>query len=57
MTYREDLYQQHGFPPPKTWEEWKETGKKIKAAVAQGRHCLESDRGRQRELLSHPVDA
>jgi len=32
MTYREDLYQQHGFPPPKTWEEWKETGKKIKAA-------------------------
>src|SRR5215467_4544836 len=32
MTYREDLYQQNGFPPPKTWEEWKETGKKIKAA-------------------------
>jgi multiple sugar transport system substrate-binding protein len=32
MTYREDLYKQHGFPPPKTWEEWKETGKKIKAA-------------------------
>src|SRR5438105_10851068 len=32
MTYREDLYQQHGFPPPKTWEEWKETGKTIKAA-------------------------
>src|SRR5215472_17592022 len=32
MTYREDLYQQHGFPPPTTWEEWKETGKNIKAA-------------------------
>jgi multiple sugar transport system substrate-binding protein len=32
MTYREDLYQHHGFPPPKTWEEWKETGKTIKAA-------------------------
>jgi len=32
MTYREDLYQQHGFDPPSTWEDWKETGKKIKEA-------------------------
>jgi multiple sugar transport system substrate-binding protein len=32
MTYREDLYQQHGFAPPTTWEEWQETGKKIKDA-------------------------
>jgi multiple sugar transport system substrate-binding protein len=32
MTYRDDLYQHHGFPPPTTWEAWKETGKAIKAA-------------------------
>lgn len=32
MTYREDLYQKQGFPPPTTWEEWKETGKRIKEA-------------------------
>lgn len=30
MTYREDLYQQHGFPPPQTWEAWKKTGHKIR---------------------------
>ena len=30
MTYRADLYQQHGFPPPQTWETWKETGRQIK---------------------------
>ena len=30
MTYREDLYQKHGFAVPTTWETWKETGKKIK---------------------------
>ena len=30
MTYRDDLYRQHGFAPPTTWEEWKETGKKIR---------------------------
>lgn len=30
MTYREDLYQQHGFPAPRTWETWKETGQQIK---------------------------
>jgi len=32
MTYREDLYQQHGLEVPKTWQEWQETGKKIKDA-------------------------
>lgn len=30
MTYREDLYKRHGFPPPRTWDAWKETGKQIK---------------------------
>jgi multiple sugar transport system substrate-binding protein len=35
MTYREDLYKQQGFPPPKTWEEWKDTGKKIKDAMGK----------------------
>ncbi len=30
MTYREDLYQQHGFPPPRTWETWKRTGLQIR---------------------------
>ena len=32
MTYREDLYQQHGITPPTTWEGWQQTGKKIKEA-------------------------
>jgi multiple sugar transport system substrate-binding protein len=32
MTYREDLYQQHSLAAPKTWEEWQQTGKKIKDA-------------------------
>ena len=32
MTYREDLFQQNGIAPPTTWAEWKEAGKKIKAA-------------------------
>jgi multiple sugar transport system substrate-binding protein len=32
MTYREDLYQQHGFSPPQTWETWKETARRIKEA-------------------------
>jgi multiple sugar transport system substrate-binding protein len=32
MTYREDLYQQHGLAIPKTWQEWQETGKKLKDA-------------------------
>jgi multiple sugar transport system substrate-binding protein len=35
MTYREDLYKQQGFPPPQTWEEWKDTGKKIKEATGK----------------------
>ena len=35
MTYREDLYKQQGFPPPKTWEEWKDTGRKIKEATGK----------------------
>jgi multiple sugar transport system substrate-binding protein len=35
MTYREDLYKQQGFPPPQTWEEWKDTGKKIKDATGK----------------------
>src|ERR671931_1492965 len=30
MTYREDLYQHAGIQAPKTWEEWKDSGKKIK---------------------------
>jgi multiple sugar transport system substrate-binding protein len=32
MTYREDLYRQHGFSPPQTWEAWQETARKIKEA-------------------------
>jgi multiple sugar transport system substrate-binding protein len=32
ITYREDVYQQHGLAVPKTWEEWKNTGKTIKDA-------------------------
>lgn len=35
ITYREDLYQQHGLQVPTTWEEWKETGKKIKNTTGQ----------------------
>jgi multiple sugar transport system substrate-binding protein len=35
MTYREDLYKQQGFTPPKTWEEWKDTSKKIKEATGK----------------------
>ena len=35
ITYREDLYQQHGLALPGTWEEWKNTGKKIKDASGQ----------------------
>jgi multiple sugar transport system substrate-binding protein len=35
MTYREDLYKQQGFPAPQTWEEWKDTGKKIKEATGK----------------------
>ena len=31
ITYREDLYQHQGLTPPKTWEEWRDTGKKIRA--------------------------
>src|SRR5215471_7385356 len=31
ITYRADLYHQHGFPPPSTWAAWKDTGKIIKA--------------------------
>jgi multiple sugar transport system substrate-binding protein len=34
MTYREDLYQQHGLAAPKTWEEWQQTGKKIQDATS-----------------------
>lgn len=30
MTFREDLYHQHGFSTPQTWEAWKETGRQIK---------------------------
>jgi multiple sugar transport system substrate-binding protein len=30
MTYRGDLYKQHGFPPPQTWEAWKRTGHQIR---------------------------
>jgi multiple sugar transport system substrate-binding protein len=32
VTYREDLFQASGIEVPTTWEEWKEAGKKIKAA-------------------------
>ena len=32
MTYREDLFKDNGIEPPKTWEGWKEAGKKIKGA-------------------------
>jgi multiple sugar transport system substrate-binding protein len=35
MTYREDLYQQAGLQAPKTWEEWKDSGKKIKEATGK----------------------
>src|SRR5262245_17630241 len=35
MTYREDLYQQAGIQAPKTWEEWKDSGKKIKDATGK----------------------
>ncbi len=35
MTYREDIFQQHGFPPPVTWEAWKETGRMIREASGQ----------------------
>src|SRR5712691_10671587 len=35
MTYREDLYQQVGLQAPKTWEEWKDSGKKIKEATGK----------------------
>src|SRR5215831_6870653 len=31
ITYREDLYQHQGLAPPKTWEEWRDTGKQIRA--------------------------
>lgn len=30
ITYREDLYNQHHFAPPRTWEEWKNTATQIK---------------------------
>src|SRR5262245_17516679 len=32
ITYREDLYQHQGLAAPKTWEEWRDTGKKMKDA-------------------------
>jgi multiple sugar transport system substrate-binding protein len=35
MTYREDLYKQMGLSAPKTWEEWQDTGKKIKDATGK----------------------
>lgn len=35
MTYREDLYQQAGLQAPKTWEEWKDSGKKLKEATGK----------------------
>lgn len=35
MTYREDLYKQAGLATPVTWEDWKETGKKIKEATGK----------------------
>src|SRR5438067_3819099 len=35
MTYREDLYQQAGLAVPKTWQEWKDTGKKIKETTGK----------------------
>lgn len=35
VTYREDLYQQHHLEVPKTWEDWQQTGKKIKEASGQ----------------------
>ena len=35
ITYREDLYQHQGLAPPKTWEEWRDTGKKIKDTSGQ----------------------
>jgi ABC-type glycerol-3-phosphate transport system substrate-binding protein len=36
MTYREDLYQQAGLQIPKTWEEWKDTGRKLKKPPVRG---------------------
>src|SRR3989442_15731403 len=35
MTYREDLYQQANLQIPKTWEEWKDSDKKIKEATGK----------------------